>query len=60
MIVYNTKSKWNNFERNDDWYNIDRDKFTNNQKIVDAFHVQYFEKLESIATKTLRSNKKFT
>ena len=54
------KIKWNDFKKNDDWYNIDRNEFTNNQKIVDAFHFQYFQKIESIATRTLRSKKKFT
>ena len=54
------KIKWNDFKKNDDWYNIDRSEFTNSQKIVDAFHFQYFQKAESIATKTLRSKGKFT
>ena len=54
------KIKWNDFKKDDDWYNIDRNEFTNSQKIVDAFHFQYFQKAESIATKTLRSKKKST
>ena len=54
------KIKWNDFEKNDDWYNTDRDEFTNSQKIVDDFHSRYPEKAEPIATKTLRSKKKST
>ena len=54
------KIKWNGFKRNDDWYNIDRGEFTNSQKVVDAFHSQYLQKAESIATRTLRSKGKFT
>ena len=54
------KIKWNDFERDDDWYNIDREEFTNAQKILDDFHIRYSQKSDSIAARTLRSKRKST
>ena len=49
------KVKWNGFERDNDWYNIDRNEFANAQDVVDDFHARYFHKVGSRSSMALRS-----
>ena len=53
------KIKWHDFEKNDDWYNTNRNEFFNAQKMINDFHVRYFHKIDSKSLLTLRSKKKF-
>ncbi len=39
------KVKWNDYDNDLNWYNVDDDEFMNAQKIVDDFHIQYLNKL---------------
>ncbi len=38
------KVKWNDYDNDLNWYNVDDDEFMNAQKIVDDFHIQYLNK----------------
>ncbi len=38
------KVKWNNYDNDLNWYNVDDDEFMNTQKIVNDFHIQYSNK----------------
>ncbi len=38
------KVKWNDYDKNFNWYNADDDEFINTQKIIDDFHIQYLNK----------------
>ena len=38
------KVKWNNLDRDDQWYYADKDEFANSQEVVNEFHRQYPEK----------------
>ncbi len=39
------KIKWNDYDNDLNWYNIDDDKFMNIQKIIDDFYIWYLNKL---------------
>ena len=39
------KVKWNDYDNDFNWYNVDNDEFMNVQKIIDDFHIQYLNKL---------------
>ena len=49
------KVKWNGFERDNDWHNIDRNEFANAQDVVDDFHVRYSHKAGFRSSMALRS-----
>ncbi len=36
--------KWNDYDNNLNWYNVDNNEFMNTQKIIDNFHIQYSNK----------------
>ncbi len=38
------KVKWNDYDNDLNWYNADDDEFMNAQKIIDNFHIQYWNK----------------
>ena len=49
------KVKWNGFERDNDWYNTDRNEFANAQDVVDNFHARYPHKAGPKSSMALRS-----
>ncbi len=38
------KVKWNDYDNDLNWYNVDDDEFMNIQKIIDDFHIWYLNK----------------
>ncbi len=38
------KVKWNDYDNDLNWYNVDDDEFMNTQKIIDDFHIWYSNK----------------
>ncbi len=38
------KVKWNDYDNDLNWYNVDDDEFMNTQKIIDDFYIQYSNK----------------